>query len=72
MSRSLKLHIILDGFHTLDLLRDFHRLVDVVLGVDETAQLNDTLKGINFDLQGFKAGFVKNGGLHLSGDDSVV
>ena len=66
MSTSLKLHIVLDGFHTLNLSRDFHRFVDVGLGADEAAQLNDTLEGFNVDLGGFKGGFVKKGGLKMA------
>jgi len=72
VSTSLKLHIVLDGFHALDLSHDFHRFVDVGLGVDEATQLNGTLEGFNVDLEGFKGGFVKNGGLHFGGDDAVV
>ncbi len=58
MSTSLKLHIVLDGFYARDLSHDFHRFVDVGLGVDEATQLNDTLEGFHVDLGGFKGGFV--------------
>jgi len=49
-SPSLESHVILDRLHPLDLTCNLDCLVDVGLGIDETAQLNDTLEGFDVDL----------------------
>jgi hypothetical protein len=55
-----------------EVARCLDRLVDVGLRIDETAQLNRTLEGLDVDLGRLQRRFSEYGRLHLGGNDGVV
>ena len=57
---SLQPHVILDRFYPFDPMCDIDCLVDVSLGIDETAQLNDPFEGLDVNLRYFQGRLIKN------------
>ena len=53
-------HVILDGFHALDLARNFDGLVDIGARSDEAVQLNNAFVSCDVDFGQLQRRFFKN------------